>query len=155
MIKRIIVLLGIVFLTSCAASGPKFQEKTITNATNAIIYVYRPSKTVNCCVAPKVYLNKVPTADLKNGGYIAVEVPAGKHEVTVGDGSYGFTPEKLMLSLNSGESVYLKWVIGGLTQFDIMAVGNVAVGTSAREYFLLQFPKEKAIIEISELKLSQ
>lgn len=155
MFKRVLCIIGALILTSCAASGPKFQEARLSKPENALLYVYRPAKTVNCCVAPKVYVNKSPKADLKNGGYQVYELPIGNHEIIVGDGSYGFTPEIVNLSLSSGESVYLKWVIGDLSQLDILAVGNIAVGSSARDYYLLQYPNEKAILEIKELKLSQ
>lgn len=155
MLKKVFSLIGILLLTSCSAAGPKFQEHSLVKAENAVVYIYRPTKTVNCCVAPKVYINQTPKADLKNGGYVVYELPAGKQEIIVGDGSYGFTPEKISLSLESGESVYLKWVIGGLSEIDILAVGNIAVGSSARDYYLLEYPTEKAISEIKELKLSQ
>lgn len=155
MFKKVFYLMVVVLLTSCSATGPKFQEYTLSKAENAVVYIYRPTKTVNCCVAPKVYINQTPKADLKNGGYVVYELPAGKHEIVVGDGSFGFTPEKISLSVAYGEIVYLKWVIGGLSQLDILAVGNIAVGTSVRDYYLLQYPSHEALPEIKELKLSQ
>ena len=155
MVKKVFFVFAVLWLTSCAATGPKFKEHSLVKPDNAVVYIYRPTKTVNCCVAPKVYINQVPKADLKNGGYLVYELSAGKYEIVVGDGSYGFTPETLNLSLAAGESVYLKWVIGGLSQLDIMAIGNIAVGNSSRDYYLLQYPNEKAILEIKELKLSQ
>lgn len=155
MFKIILCIISVLILGSCAASGPKFQEHGLSKPENALVYIYRPTKTVNCCVAPKVYINKSPKADLKNGGYQVYELPAGQYEIVVGDGSYGFTPEIVNLSLKSGEEIYLKWVIGDLSQLDILAIGNLAVGSSARDYYLLQYPNEKANMEIKELKLSQ
>ena len=155
MLKKVSSLIAVLLLTACSAAGPKFQEYALSKSENAVVYIYRPTKTVNCCVAPKVYINQTPKSDLKNGGYVVYELPAGKHEIVVGDGSFGFTPEKVNLSLKSGEIVYLKWVIGSLSQLDILAVGNIAVGSSARNYYLLKYPSNEALPEIKELKLSQ
>ena len=152
--KKFFNLMMVLLLTACSAAGPKFQDHALSKAENAVVYIYRPTKTVNCCVAPKVYINQIPKSALKNGGYVVYELPAGKHEIVVGDGSFGFTPEKLNLSLSSGEIVYLKWVIGSLSQFDILAVGNIAAGTSTRDYHLLKYPSNEALLEIKELKLS-
>lgn len=155
MFTRISLFISVLLLASCSAAGPKFQEYALANTNNAIVYIYRPTKTVNCCVAPNVYINQAPKAGLKNGGYLAYELPPGNHEITVGDGSYGFTAETVNLTLTSGDVIYLKWVIGSLSQFDILAIGSVAVGRSARDYHLLQYPAEKAQVEIKELNFSQ
>lgn len=98
MLKKISSLIVVLLLTACSAAGPKYQEYALTKSENAVVYIYRPTKTVNCCVAPKVYINQSPKSDLKNGGYVVYELPAGQHEIVVGDGSFGFTSEKVNLS---------------------------------------------------------
>lgn len=155
MLKKIVALAGFLFLTACAANGPKFHEKGPSQSENSLIYIYRPTRTINCCVSPKIYLDQAPKANLNNGGYAVYEVSAGQHQVIVGDGTYGFTAEKLNVTTTPGEAVYLKWVIGDLSQVDMMIVGALAVGSAKRDYHLIQIPKDKALPEISTLNLSQ
>lgn len=110
---RVFVLMLLAFcLYGCGASGPIYQQYSPRNADAAVVYVYRPSRTVNCCVAPAVYLNATKKESLKNGGYLVYELAAGKHKITVGDGAYGFTPESLELELEQGTHYFLKWNIG-------------------------------------------
>ena len=157
MIPRIIIL-GLVTLGlyGCGASGPVFKQYLPKNSDSATVYIYRPSRTVNCCVAPAVYLNGDKGYSLKNGGYLVYELTQGKHEVTVGDGTYGFTEESLELNLKRGEHYFLKWNIGPIENMgDIIAVAILGGATPGqREYNLVQVNPDVGKQEITTLKLS-
>lgn len=161
--KRILLLFRITILLflaiglyGCGASGPIYKQYSPKNSETAVVYVYRPSRSVNCCVAPAVYLNGNRQGSLKNGGYLVYELPSGEHKITVGDGSYGFTAESLEVDLEKGEYYFLKWNIGPIQNMgDVVAVamlGSAAPGQ--REYNLVQVNPAIAKQEISSLKLS-
>lgn len=153
--KISLILLLCAIVTACGASGPVYKQHLASNANSAIVYVYRPSRAVNCCVAPKVYVEGEAQGTLKNGGYLVFELPPRKTTITVGDGAHGFEAQTLELSLEAGTSYYLKWVIGELSQLDMMAVGGMAVGRSERNYHLIKVSHEQAQGEISNLKNSK
>lgn len=156
MLRYLILIILACGLFGCSASGPIYQQYSPRNVDAAVVYVYRPSRTVNCCVAPAVYLGATKKESLKNGGYLVYELVAGRHKITVGDGAYGFTPESLELELEQGEQYFLKWNIGPIeNMMDVVAVaalGGAAAGQ--REYNLVQVTPTVAKQEIATLKLS-
>lgn len=152
--KVVSVLLLVIFLSSCAANGPRYQEHIAKSSDVSIVYIYRPSKMVNCCVAPAVYINGEKKHSLKNGGYLVYELVPGENEVTVGDGSYGFESQIVSMELKPGSSYYLKWVIGSLEKFDVTVIGGYAGVYSERNYHLIEMPVVSALKEIASLKLS-
>jgi hypothetical protein len=153
--KFISLIFIIISLAGCSASGPLYSDFSPNLTGSSIIYIYRPSRAVNCCVAPAAYINGARLESLKNGGYLVYEFPAGNYEVTVGDGDYGFDPQTLKISTSAGSIHYLKWVIGSLDQFDAMIVGGYGVGYATRNYHLIEMPLDKARDEIVSLKLSK
>ena len=154
--RVIIILLFSLGLCGCSASGPIYKQYSPVGAESAIVYVYRPSRSVNCCVAPAVYLNGDKQHSLKNGGYLFYELTQGTHTLTVGDGSYGFTKESLELEVEVGKHYYLKWNIGPIENMgDVVAVAMLGGATAGqREYNLVQINSDIAKQEISSLKLS-
>ncbi len=157
MLLRVTTLIVLVFsLYGCGASGPIYKQYSPQNNDSAIVYIYRPSRSVNCCVAPAVYVNDSKKASLKNGGYLVYELAAGKHKITVGDGSYGFTPESLEVDFKKSKHYFLKWNIGPIENMgDVIAVAMLGSATAGkREYNLVQVDSVAAKREISSLKLS-
>ncbi|MBK6510723.1 MAG: DUF2846 domain-containing protein [Haliea sp.] len=152
--RTFISVLIAVLLTACAASGPQYSAHKATTAEAAVIYVYRPSRAVNCCVAPVVYLDDARRGDLKNGGYLVFEVPAGKHAVQVGDGTHGFDAQVQEFQAEAGKSYYLKWVIGSIEDAGVFIVGSVSAAYATRNYHLVLVPQDAATTELAELKLS-
>jgi len=146
--RRLIVFIAAAFLLGCAASGPQYSEHSASKASAGVIYVYRPTRAVNCCVAPAVYVDGVKRGELKNGGYLVYDLAAGKHSVQVGDGGYGFDPQTQDVVIEPGGSYYLKWVIGKLEAVDFRSY------SADYNYHLIPVPVERAKSEISGLKLS-
>jgi len=154
--RFILLLLFGFILVGCAASGPTYKQYSVQNQGSAVVYIYRPSRSVNCCVAPAVYINDSKRHSLKNGGYLAYELESGVHKITVGDGAYGFTAETLELNLEKGKDYFLKWNIGPIENIgDVVAVAMLGGATAGkREYNLVQMNSDVAKTEISSLKLS-
>ncbi|WP_299946875.1 DUF2846 domain-containing protein [uncultured Microbulbifer sp.] len=136
-------------LLGCSANGPIYQEHTQSLKDSSVVYIYRPSRAINCCVAPAVYINGESSGSLKNGGYLVYELPAMKHEITVGDGSNGFEPLTYNKSLKKNESYYLKWVIGSVEELNLPAL------YAPRNYYLVEVKADDAQIDLKKLKLSR
>ena len=82
--KRIFILLSIIFLTSCAASGPKFTESTfIKNPKQTEIYVFRLEKFAASGSCYEIGLNDNAIGVLANGGFIRKEVTPGENVLSV------------------------------------------------------------------------
>ncbi|WNO08945.1 DUF2846 domain-containing protein [Teredinibacter sp. KSP-S5-2] len=158
MVFRIVLLIFVVgTLIGCAASGPIYKQYSPKSTDSAVVYVYRISRSVNCCVAPAVYINDSKRDSLKNGGYLVYELDSGAQKITVGDGSYGFTEETLELNLEKGKQYFLKWNIGPIVNMEYAITMAVAFGVALgqREYNLVQMDDSVAKQEISSLKLSK
>lgn len=158
MYKPFLIIVCLIALSGCSASGPAYSQYQSQEANSSVVYIYRPSKSVNCCVAPAVYIDGQKKNSLKNGGYVVYELEPGAHVVAVGDGKYGFEKSDLQLDLSAGESYYLKWVIGPLENFSELVLASVA-GVSgsaigARDYNLVPIKSQVAKEEIRALKLS-
>ncbi|WP_041324530.1 DUF2846 domain-containing protein [Saccharophagus degradans] len=156
--RFVIVFIVLILLAGCSASGPVYKQHELQNSKNATLYIYRPSKAVNCCVAPLIYVDSEKLGPLKNGGYTVQELEPGAHVITVGDGSHGFDASTVELNFESGEEYYLKWVIGSLDNLGVVILtGMVGAGAAApgeRDYNLVVINSEDAKVEISKLKMS-
>ena len=102
-------LLVLVLLAGCGATGAPFVlEKNSSNA-KAIIYFYRPSIAINCCVAPNVFVNNHKIGQLKNGGYLSATVSPGSVDLETVNESVGFKPLKLSIEAEAGQTYYFRW----------------------------------------------
>ena len=150
MFKKVSLLFIINTLLGCATtSDPTHQPYVDASTESAIVYIYRLSRTVNCCFSPNAYINDKARGSLKNGGYLVFELPKGNYSITVGDGSYGFEAASISKQLHAGEVTYLKWVIGSIKEPNIPAM------LALRNYHLQEVNLSEAKNEISNLKLSE
>ena len=69
-------------LLGCRATGADFKP-TATSGSNGVIYVYRAETTLIGIDAPTVSVDGKTIGNLKEAGYLAAAVPAGKHVVEV------------------------------------------------------------------------
>ena len=75
MYKLIVVLL---LLSGCAATGTKFSKPETPTDKEALVYVYRPASSLPR--QPIVSVNGKRLASLKNKSYITLHLPAGKYQ---------------------------------------------------------------------------
>jgi hypothetical protein len=66
-----------VVLQGCATSGPEFKEVAPAKTGRATIYLYRESRGLGSAGSPTIFLNGKAIVDLKNGGYLPIEVEPG------------------------------------------------------------------------------
>jgi len=144
--KKYQIILLSLFLIGCSASGPLYTEHVPSVKDVSVVYIYRPIRTVNCCVAPAIYIDGVKKVSLKNGGYSVFELAPGKHEIKVGDGSYGFDPATVEGTYVAGTSYYFKWVIGSIQELNLPAM------YADRDYHLIKVQNDEAKSEISSLR---
>lgn len=107
--RRLLVLLFIFALSGCAASGARYTPDVLSDPGKAIIYAYRPSITINCCVSPAIFVNGKEQGVLKNGGYLALVASPGITNIRAVNTSVGFAPLDLQIDVKAGEAYYLRW----------------------------------------------
>ena len=81
---RIAVLMMIVvtaLISGCASLGPKFESVSVIPDSQAVIYIYRPSRFVGGAVKPSVYDGDKVITELVSGGYYPYFVNPGKVEL--------------------------------------------------------------------------
>ena len=82
--RRICILLSIIFLTGCSASGLKFTESKFTqNPKQTEIYIFRLNKFVAAGSCYEIGLNENVIGVLGNGGFIRKEVSPGESIISV------------------------------------------------------------------------
>jgi hypothetical protein len=134
-------------LSGCAASGPTFTNIQPEDGL-AIVYIYRTTSMINCCVSPIVSINEKQYGPLKNGGYIPVRLEPGKYTFSAENTGVGFNKVSTTLDVAAGESYFVRWFIGDLQELDLLSYA------SKYEYQIFPVSPEKAKGEISELKQS-
>ena len=100
MVKSCILL----FFTICTAFGcaTKFEPFTVNKPVSgdgAIVYIYRPDSLSNIMISPAIFINGKKSSEIKNGTYISVSLPTGKHvfKLELGDRYDGQHAVNLML----------------------------------------------------------
>jgi hypothetical protein len=87
--KLYIVLTLIILLCGCAASGNKFSGLESLKGNDALVYIYRPSKSYGMAAAPSVFINnKNMHNTLRNGGFVQYSLSPGKHKLKLGSESF-------------------------------------------------------------------
>lgn len=84
LLNRFLLITFVIGLVACSATGPKFTniESAIGKST---IYIYRPSKFAAGGTYPTIQVDGIGEYDLKNGGFIRLEVEPGEHKVSIQD----------------------------------------------------------------------
>ena len=151
--KRIFIILALMLLTGCSASGEKFQNTQQAENNKGIVYIYRPSAFFAAAAWPTVFVNDEKQYSLKNKGYVLLELTPGQHTIRIGSAhffsNWSMRDVSSLVDVKANETTFLKFTV----QFEDMATfGNtVAVSGSAG---LVQVPKNIAIREMRELKSS-
>ena len=111
------VMVALVLLAGCSATGPAFQEAATTPKDKATVYVYRPSSLVNSGNAPNLFVNEVDHGPLWNAGYIPLSLPPGEISVVLkGDQwKWGLPPISTKARIEAGKTYYFR--MGNLVDF--------------------------------------
>ncbi len=108
-LKRLIFLITIIFLTSCA-SGPKYGEFITTlpnlNPDTGRIFFYRPVP-IPLDLRPSVFLNGEKIGNADPWGFFYVDRPAGSYVISVAQ-SISDEEKKLSLALEGNQTRYVR-----------------------------------------------
>jgi transposase len=106
--RNIFTALVLLWLASCAATGPKFQPAPAPTGGSSLVYVYRPDSWQNASISPAIILDGRERFVLKNDGYSYFYLKPGPHtfalEMSEKYQSYG----RLELKTEAGRSYYLR-----------------------------------------------
>lgn len=73
-------LVLVVFLTSCAATGTKYQKHSLSNTENGGLYILRESKFLGSGNNSTIKLND-KTYTLRNAGYFFIELEPSEYTI--------------------------------------------------------------------------
>jgi len=130
------------------ATGPKFSElRSEVGADKALLYMYRPSAVVGSAAPLNVVING-DKHDIRNDGYIVVELPAGP--VKLHASWEGFFPLTLNYTLQAGSTYFVRYGSGFGNLW--LPLPNAVVGSTQ---FQMGFvTEEQALKELPNMKLS-
>jgi hypothetical protein len=76
---------------------------TATNTSDAIVYIYRPSKMVGKALEPSVFVDDKELARMDNGRYFALKLKPGKHIIHMTDDKKGYA-----IDMGPGQTYYFR-----------------------------------------------
>tara|TARA_R110002072_G_scaffold264493_2_gene423266 strand:+ start:218 stop:661 length:444 start_codon:yes stop_codon:yes gene_type:complete len=85
--KLAVLLLTILMLNACVATGPAFQELAEPISDKAVVYIFRQSKFAGSGNSPELIIDKKTIGSLPNGGYFETILDAGNHRLEIQFGS--------------------------------------------------------------------
>ncbi|WP_175483513.1 DUF2846 domain-containing protein [Amphritea atlantica] len=149
--KLIVLIITVLGLYGCSATGPVFKPVETTSHDRATVYIYRPYVFFNAGGWPEIYVDEKKLFALKNQGYGVVHLRPGEHQIKA-EGSMLFTnwypgPMEISHNFKANHEYYVR-VTPQMT--DAMVVGSIM--TMAGKANVSIIPKENAIKEISDTK---
>jgi len=149
-IHRIIIIITILFLAGCSATGPKYTElhKQPLDGKSEIV-IYRLSQFAASGGCYRVKVDDKQIGILANGGYVRKIVEPGSHKVSIVLRS-GLD---LVIETKPNETNYIQYNIGvsGMSAFPI---GTIAVVNMDWDVSLVDVPKNQGLNTVSNLRQS-
>ena len=134
--------------------GTLFQKIPVTDARNAIVYIYRPHSAWNQeeVIAPSVFLNGRRLHGIRDGSYYWMELPAGQYDFALRRpiGPVFLTHIfKTKLKVEGGRSYYFRYDEEGFRPKPDASLGLF------KEKYLSELPESMALSEIRETRLDK
>jgi hypothetical protein len=103
----ITVFLSSLLFTACSAGGPAFTAAA-SQPNSALVYIYRPGRTMIVPTSPGVLIDGEERILMKNNGYSFFYLPPGRHSfaLLLSDRSEGLA--HVNMDLQSGHTYFLK-----------------------------------------------
>ncbi len=79
------------------------EKPAVTDDSESIVYIYRPSKMVGKALEPSVFVDQTELAWMDNGRYFAIKLKPGKHIVRMTDDKKGYA-----LDMGPGQTYYFR-----------------------------------------------
>lgn len=109
-IKSQILILLVLQLTGCAATGPLFTARPALEPSTSEIVVYRPDAFARGGVTYRVSLDEKHVANLQNAGYAVFSTEPGTHELEISASVFqNFKPLKASVKTVSGGRNYFRF----------------------------------------------
>lgn len=151
-LRNVSIVIGLALLSSCAASGAKFSGIAKPSDHSAQVYIYRPSAFVQSGNFPDLALDGAKIGQLKNGGFLSFQAPAGEHSLSITGNALQWIhrDRNVPLKLEAGKTYFFKLTVS------VSGSGGINVGFGQHHSFGFQqiTDEEKALAELSELKES-
>lgn len=134
--------------------GNLFQKIPVTDARNAIVYIYRPHSSWNEeeVVAPILFLNGRRLHGIRDSAYYWMELPAGQYDFALRRpiGPVYLTHIfKTKLKVEGGRSYYFRYDEEGYRPQPDASLGLF------KERYLSELPESMALGEIREMRLDK
>ena len=134
--------------------GSLFQPVPVTDARNAIIYIYRPHSSWNDeeVIAPSIFLNGRRLHGIRDSAYYWMELPAGRYDFAarrpIGPVylTYIFN---MKLQVEDGRAYYFRYDEENYRPQPDKALGLI------KQKYLTELPEEMAMKEIREMRLDK
>jgi hypothetical protein len=152
--KLLIIILSILTLTGCAATGPFYHEHqanvvTLNNSTSRV-YFFRNPRFVSKAVDAEIYINNNKVGECANNAYFFVDIKPGKTmlkvENTIAPGTH-----KLEKELEGGNEYYYEILVNESYVNAGIILGLIGQGTyvasndNVSGWIFKETPKTKAI----------
>ena len=85
------------------APAPTDPAVAAAAATDAVVYIYRPSKMMGKALEPSVFADDIELARMDNGRYFTVKLTPGKHIIRMTDEKKGFA-----IDMGPGQKYYFR-----------------------------------------------
>lgn len=85
-------------LVAIAAENP-----SAVDATEAVVYIYRPSKMMGKALEPSVFVDDIELARMDNGRYFALKLKPGKHIIHMTEDKKGYA-----IDMDPGQTYYFR-----------------------------------------------
>ena len=79
------------------------ETPAAVNTTDAIVYIYRPSKMVGKALEPSVFVDDAELARMDNGRYFSLKLKPGKHIIHMTDDKKGYA-----IDMGPGQTYYFR-----------------------------------------------
>jgi hypothetical protein len=79
------------------------QTPSASNAADAVVYIYRPSKMMGKALEPSVFVDDIELARMDNGRYFALKLKPGKHIIHMTDDKKGYA-----IDMGPGQTYYFR-----------------------------------------------
>ena len=85
------------------APAPVDPAVAASSASEAVVYIYRPSKLMGKALEPSVFVDDIELARMDNGRYFAIKLQPGKHIVHMTQEKKGFA-----IDMGPGQTYYFR-----------------------------------------------
>ena len=137
-------------LSGCSATGPKYRPLANMPSDESVLYVFRPKTLYMSALSAVVFVDGQRVAKLRNNGYVALPVKAGRHVIRhewdsglFGDNRSENRPIELGVMMLPGDQHYVR----------IGAIANLGYFETEYRWELRELSSEQAQAELNQCKL--